>query len=198
MKLTIALRGTNLFLSIAALTAVTTTCFGGPPGQRCLLNRRSSSKARAAGASSKTPARPPGQGKVANGMELKVKATCAIQPAGQDATWPMTAASGGLKSEMNAASNPSTVTGATAGIASRFAGSATQPTLVPIAISSGKVANWAAVVMATASTSAGGQRADHRCRASPFAIDGDSRIRPAVAATERAKPQETASHHRRG
>ena len=146
----------------------------------------------AAGMRSAAPIQPLGHGKLAKGSELQVTATCAIQPAGHAANWPMRLASGGLTSETNAASSPRTVTGATAGIASKFAGSATQPTLVPIAISNGSVASCAAVVIAIASRNAGGSRAHQRWLASHLSTSGESRMSPAVAATESAKPHDTA------
>ena len=88
-----------------------------------------------------------------------------------------------------AASTPRTVAGATAGSASRLAGIETRLTDPLIAAMTGAVATVAAAGTASASATPGGTR---RLR-SQAAQPGASRISPAVASTDNAKPGSRAS-----
>ncbi len=139
--------------------------------------------------SSTAPPRPAGHGDVASGSEAATRAVAASQPAGQPASQTRTSAAGDQSGAATAATRPSRVTGATAGAATRFAGSETQLTVPVSPATSGAVAAPAAALTASASAS-GGQQPRLR---SPRDQPGASRTMAAVATTDSAKPASTAN-----
>jgi hypothetical protein len=119
--------------------------------------RRTSSTSPAATASNATPPlAPPGHGSAAPGRAPRWSATQTSQRHGQPATCAHPRATGSDQGASAAAANPKTVTGATTGSASTFAGIATRLTRPEIAATIGAVTRCAAVATAIASATPGG------------------------------------------
>ena len=134
-------------------------------------------------ASSSAPRAPSGQPTEAPGSRAPVRATCTSQAAGSHPTQARACAAGRQTGATSAARTPITVAGATAGTASRFAGTESRPSCAEIATTTGPQATWAAAGTASASASQDGM-----WRARCSRQGGARTSSPPVASTDRAKP----------
>jgi hypothetical protein len=185
--------------------ATTTVCAGGQPRTVCRSGQPSTtSPTRAASASGRSrghrqsthaaattrpvrstaPPVPAGQPVAPSGTAAARSATRTSQRVGHPAVQTRASPSAGTSGATTAAARPSTVAGATAGAASRFAGNDTRLTVPERPATIGAVATPAAALTAKASARTGQQPRVRNRRDHP----GASRTMAAVAATESAKP----------
>ena len=151
--------------------------------------RHTTTRTAVAAASSASPPMPPGQGIVPDGSAAACSATVMIQPVAHPAGRTTSRATATSNGAITAVAKPRTVAGATAGPASRLAGTATGDSSATMSTSTGVTAACAAAGTATASASQYGRRhATSRSRQR-----GASSRMPAVAHTDSAKPKDRAS-----
>lgn len=161
-----------------------------PTSQGCWSTRRASSAhTRVGAASSSAPHQPSGQVISAPGSAAPVRAMPAIQRAGQLASHARPTATGMATGAAASAAQPSSVAGATASWASRFAGTATRLTRAANTVTTGAHTSWAAAAADSASASRSGTR--RRCSAR--LQRGASVSSAPVASTDSRKPKDRAS-----
>ncbi len=175
----ILVSGTGRTTASTSSSAHTATAHG------CRDSVRASSSTRAvAAARSNPPRQPPGQAVCAPGNDAPVRATDAIHPAGQPATWASSSANGIATVAAARVAKPRTVAGATASSEIRLHGIATRLTLAAKTATTGAQTACAAADAASASASLGGTPL--RCSAS-LQPEATKRSAP-VASTESRKP----------
>ena len=133
-------------------------------------------------ARSAAPAQPSGHGTVAPGSEADVRATSAIHPVATPAGQATTCAAGSHTAASTVTTTPSTVAGATAGAASRLAGTDISGSSGLSSTTTGPQTNWAAAGMAMACAATSGIHRD-----SAAAIGRASSSSAPVASTDSTK-----------